>query len=299
MWFAVAVLAYLLLACVLVMDKIIVSDAKLPPAVYALYSTLPAGLFFLAYPFVGALRTHHMIVAVFSGLAFGVALLCLFQALSRGRASHIGPFGGAMIAVMVTLLSAYFLGERLSLGESAGVALLVTASIMLSFQKTHASAWQSGFAWAMLSSVCFAASHVSAKYLYAFYPFPTVLVWTKGTIGIIGLIILFFPGVRAFLRRQWTHAKKPFRGKRQLLLIIVDKILGFFGEMCVQYAILLGSVTLVNAMAGLQYVILFFLIALLTRFAPRAFREYATRREYIIQAIAVLLIATGSFLFAL
>lgn len=300
MWFFVAAISYFVLACVIVIDKKIVSGAKVMPSVYAAYSTLPAALFFLALPFVSFLAEAHLLLAISSGVSFGLALWSLFHALERSEASHIGPFGGALITVFVAILSWTFLGETLSVGKRTGVLVLVVASLLLSRQKRRVSERRGGFFWALLAALFFAVSHVSAKYLYGVYSFSTVLVWTKGTISIVGLIILAFPRVRHAIHTQWLNTR-PSRGARKspIQLVIMDKFLGFIGELGIQYAIMLGSVTLVNALIGLQYVFLFFLIVLLSRFAPRVFHEEITKREYVIQTIAVLLVAIGSASFVL
>jgi hypothetical protein len=67
----------------------------------------------------------------------------------------------------------------------------------------------------------------------------------------------------------------------------------------IQLAAALGSVTIVFALAGLQFVFLFILIILLTKFTPKLFKEYFTRTEVIIQSIAILLVVAGSVMLVL
>ena len=80
-------------------------------------------------------------------------------------------------------------------------------------------------------------------------------------------------------------------------IILGDKILGVVGVVLIQYAIALGSVTLVNALVGIQYALMFLLIFLLTKFAPRIFKEEFTKRELAIELIAIFFVVAGSGLF--
>jgi len=52
-------------------------------------------------------------------------------------------------------------------------------------------------------------------------------------------------------------------------------------------------------MVGIQFVLMFILIYLLTKFAPKVFQEYVTKRELAVQTIAIILVMVGSGLFVL
>jgi hypothetical protein len=75
--------------------------------------------------------------------------------------------------------------------------------------------------------------------------------------------------------------------------------LSVIGIVLVHYAIAIGRVTLVNALEGVQYVFMFILIYLSTKFWPRVFKEYFTKRELLIETIAIVLVAAGSVLFVM
>ena len=294
MWFLVAIIGYFLLAIVLLLDKIIVSESRVRPIVYTFYSTIIALPSLAVVPFLGNLSTEHWGVAILSGFTFGLGLWGTFHALEHDEASHIGPFGGALIAVSIALLSFFVLRETLSYGQVAGVTILVFASLLLSYEKTRGKAFHRGFFWAIIAAVFFAVSHVSAKYLYELYPFALVLFATKGTVGFLGILCFFSSDVRQALRFVSTKKKKNLKQRHPFFLVACDKVVGIAGVILIQYAVSVGSVTLVNALAGVQYILLFFLVVFFTRFFPRIFREYITKREYAVQLIAVLLAALGS-----
>ncbi len=296
MWFFIALLGYLLLAIVMILDKVIVSESRVSPIVYTFYSTIIVLPILVAAPFLGRLSVVEWGWATFSGIAFGFALFATFLALEQDEASHVGPFSGALITTSIAMLSFLFLNEVLSRGQTIGVLVLVISSLLLSYEKTkNGRVFHVGFLWATLAAFLFAVSHVSAKYLYDLHPFALVLFATKGTAGLVGLVCLFSSRVRKVLQGSSPSRQKGLKRRHPLSLVAIDKILGIVGVVLIQYAIATGSVTLVNALAGLQYIFLFFLVVVCTRFFPSIFQEYITKKEYRIQTIAVVLAAIGSF----
>jgi uncharacterized membrane protein len=302
MWITIALIGYLLLGIVAILDKLILTKSINKPVVYAFYANIVMFGALLAWPFSGELlKGIDWWWAVVSGVAFGFGILTLFLATKDGEATHIAPFNGAVISIAVYWLSAEFLQEKLTTAQIAGIIVLLFASFLLSFEKSAKhKGFHWGFVWAALSGVFFAISHVSAKYLYEIYPFWTGFVWTRATTGLAALPLLFFPAVQNSLLGKNNHKKAKTAGKRHASLIfIVDKILAVVSVVFIQYAAAIGSVTIVNALAGAQYVFMFIAVFLLTKFAPKLFREYFTKREIVVEMIAIVLVVIGSIFFVL
>lgn len=305
-WFIIALIGYFLLALVFVLDKLILTKSLGKPVVYTFYSTIFMFGALLAWPFgVEMLRSvEHWVAALVSGVGFGFGMWAMFVAVKQGEASHINPFIGAMITMATYLFSSFFLSETLTPLQLWGMVVLVLASVLLSLEKSSShKGFHRGFVWAILAGILFAASHVSAKYLYELYPFLTGFVWTRATTGLVGLICLLYPSVRrSFGRNQKNSAQKKdvpkTFGKRHVVSIVVsNKVLSVLGVVLIQWSIALGSVTLVNAMSGLQYVLMFVLILLLSKFAPKVLREYFTKKELAVQTVAIVLVVIGSAMF--
>ncbi len=299
-WFLVAILGYTLLAIVFILDKFIVSNSA-KPAVYAFYSSIVMVVALLALPFTGwgFLQGLDWCWAIVSGVAFGLGLWTLFVAVKKGEASHINPFNGAIITILIYFLANLFLGEQLTSLQVGGMIILFFASILLSFEKTRVhSGFHMGFVWAIVSGLFFAISHVSAKYLYGVYPFWTALAWSKATAGLVGLGLLLLPSVRAIFKQK-NKKQQMNTNKRSALIIIFNKIFSVVANLLIQYAMAIGSVTLVGAMSGLQYIFMFVFIYLLTKFLPKLFKEYFTKREIAVEIIAIILVAIGSIFFVL
>lgn len=67
---------------------------------------------------------------VLSGLATGLSWLCYFRALQLGPASRVAPIDKLSVALVI-LLSALFLGERLTWGKALGGGLIVAGAIVI------------------------------------------------------------------------------------------------------------------------------------------------------------------------
>lgn len=297
-WFIVALVGYILLAVVFVLDKFILTKSVESPIVYTFYSTIFMAAALLAYPFgVQSLSGVDWSIAVLSGTSFGFALWTMFIALRHGEASHITPFVGAIISVATFIGGSLFLQEQLSFQQLCGIIVLVGASLLFSFEKSEAhSGIHRGFAWAALSGILFAVSHVSSKYIYESYSFLTGLVTTKATVGLVGFITLCFPIVRASFRKQPKKEKKKKEKQYMVPIVISNKIIGVIAVLLIQYAISLGSVTIVNAMSGIQYVSMFLLIYLMSKRFPKIFHEYFTKKELATEVCALALVLVGSVL---
>lgn len=304
-WFAVALLGYAALAVTFVLDKFILTESVSQPVVYTFYSTIFMLGALLAVPFgVELLVGWEWAIAIASGLGFGFGLWFMFIGVKSGEASHVNPFVGAVTTVGTFGLAAAFLGESLTSGQQLGTLILCIAVFLLSFFTEQGKlAIQSSFGWGVLAGLAFAISHVAAKYLYEVYPFLTGFVWTRATIGLVGIFCLFFPAVwRSFQKKEVATTQQPALqfGKRYAIAIVVsNKVLGVVGTVLIQVAIAIGSVTLVNALVGLQYAFMFVIIYLFSRFAPQLFKERFTRFELITETLAILLVVVGAGLFVL
>ncbi len=296
-WFFLSLFGYFLLAIVFVLDKIILTKSVSKPVVYTFYSTVFLLAAFFAWPFgVEMLAPFDLLIALVSGITFGLGMLTMFVAVKKGEASHINPFIGGTITVATYILSFLFLGETLTGFQVGGVLLLVFASLLLSFEKSRAhNGFHVGFLWGVAAAILFAFSLVTAKYLYEGYPFLTGLVWSRGTAGIFGLLLLISPAVRQTFRRHGRKKiQKTFGKQHAMSIVATNKILSIVGVVILHYAIAIGSVTLVNAMAGVQYVFMFCMIYFFTKMLPKVLREYFTKREATVEIVGLALVIMGS-----
>lgn len=67
---------------------------------------------------------------VLSGLATGASWLCYFRALKIGEAARVAPIDKLSV-VLVAIFGVLFLGERLSLVNTVGVALIAIGAVLV------------------------------------------------------------------------------------------------------------------------------------------------------------------------
>jgi len=287
------------------MDKYLLSSAKIQPVLYTFYSAIfvlplllliPFGVNFLHTPFDWS-------VAVLSGLSFAFALWTMFLGFEKSEISHIGPLVGAATPLFVLLFSNVFLLEILTTRQLIASGLLIVGSLLVSFEKSkQQSGLHLGLVWGILAGLLFAISHVSAKYIYGHYDFYSGFVWTRAATGLLGLVLLLHPIVYRSLFKTSVLDKVKNKllsvkaKKDNIILVVVNKILGSVGVVVVQYAVAIGSVSLVNALNGLEYALLIILVLLLSKFWPKKFKEYYTVGEIILETLAVVVIAAGLIL---
>lgn len=298
MWLLVAMLGNTALAVVGIMEKYILTKSVSKPIIFVFYSTIFVLPFFLLLPFgikMPDAQIDYLIFAV-SGFCFAFGLWTMYIGIQKSEISHIGPLIGAAAPLFILFLSRIFLGEKLSGHSLLAVGVLILGSLVISFNANHGHRWwHRGLEWGILSGVLFAASHVAAKYAYDAYGFYNGFVFTKLPLGIFGVALLLSPSVRSiFQKRKIVSSKNT--NKKQRNLIIIDIGLGVVATVLLQYAMHLGSVSLVNALAGAQYAILIILVALISKFFPSILKETFTKKEIIQKATAVSIIGFGLFL---
>jgi len=303
MWLLIALIGYFILAAVNILDKFILENKIKDSAIFVFYSTAILLPIFLLIPF-GVVFLHGIfdwLIALLSGLAFFLALWAMFICFQKSEVSHAGPLVGAITPVFVFILSIYFLGDSFGSKTLLAIACLVGGLLLIAREKSEKNnGWHLGIAWGVLSGFLYAVSHVSAKYIYNDYGFFSGLVWTRGAIAIFGLLLLFRHSIRRklltgvqeifyFFRR--SHKQKKVNIGHSV--IIINRLGALVGVFLIQWAIALGDVTIVNAIAGFQYAVLILAVFYLTKYAPKFFREKITSREVVFQSIAILIIAVG------
>jgi transporter family protein len=70
---------------------------------------------------------------ILSGLATGSSWVCYFRALKLGDAARVAPVDKLSV-VLVALFGSIFLGEKLSMANWAGVALIGAGAILVTYK---------------------------------------------------------------------------------------------------------------------------------------------------------------------
>lgn len=81
----------------------------------------------------GAISGRSWTFLVLSGLATGLSWICYFRALKLGNAAQVAPIDKLSV-VMVAIIAAVFLGEKLSMVNWIGVALIAAGAVLVAVQ---------------------------------------------------------------------------------------------------------------------------------------------------------------------
>ncbi len=295
MYILIAVFGYLFLAVTNIFDKFILTKAVKSTALFVFYSTALVTPILLLIPFGAGFLNGYFdwLMAIGGGVFFVLALWAMYKGFQDNDISHAGPLVGASTPFFVLIFSHFFLSETMTFWHFVGVCILIFGSLLISFEKIRKHfIIRKAMLWIILAGFLYAISHVCSKYIYDIYGFYSGLVWTRGFMGLAGLLLLFNSSVRSslFKKEKKENINSP---KSQFLLVFSSRILAVIAVILIQYAIAVGSVTIVNALAGVQFAFLVLLVVFLTKFAPRLFKEKFVSGELKTELIAVVIIAIG------
>lgn len=299
-----AVSGYFILAVDTILDKFLVANARVKPAVVVFYGALTLLPILAAVPlgWVAMIATRlDLLVAIISGVSFVLGWWAMYQGFEYHEASHLGPLIGAATPFFVIIISAMFLPEALTRLQYIAVALLIIGSLVISYEVTRRGrGWPIGMLWGVAAGCLYAISSLTAKYIFSRYGFWSGLVWSKGTAGITAVFLLAHPDVLRNIRdsiKKFFLRSRPAADQRRVSFDIIifgtNRMLGLVGTGLVQFALFLGSPTIVNGLAGVQYALLILMVMALSWLFPRLFKEDYTRGEIIQEAMAVMIIAAG------
>lgn len=282
-WLLYALLAHVMNAGVFVVDKsLLATESKISsPIKYAAWSGVLAGGAIFLLPFAWVPPTWTVISwSLLAGVCWVGALWFSFSALKAGEPSVVVPLTGSAVPIFTWLIAVIFLGERLSGQILLALLMLVLGGAVLSLRLSKAARINSSvLAWAVISGMFYAIYFAAVKYVYIIFPFfLPAFAYTRLGVGLAGLALLIW-----LMRRP---AEKPLLKIRKnskkftvyiIAALVVSKGFGMMALILQNYAISLGSVTVVNALQGTQYLFLLGLAALVSRYYPRLWKEEYSR----------------------
>jgi len=270
MYLILALIGHLINALVVISDKAFVQKLYPHPKVLTFFATSGGVFFFFLFPWF-LLPAPFLVVgaAILSGILVAPALVLFFSAMQKEEVSRVVPAIGTFTAFFTFALSYFILGERLSgyvflafIFLLAGGALIEAHSFKHLFSKKL-------FLLEISSGILFAATYVLQKYAFEGTNDVSAFLWARlGSAG-VAFLFLFDKEIRGHLMPKRLKAI----GSAKIELYIASRVLAGIAPLIILMAISLGSVSIVNALQGVQFVLLFFLALLFSRFWPSIFRE--------------------------
>jgi drug/metabolite transporter (DMT)-like permease len=290
-WLAIAIIGYFFNAVSITINKALLSR-DLPSASTVTFLIALLGLIVVVLiPFGVTMASGTvLLVSLVVGLTFVGAMYAMFYALKRGQASYVPIFIGALQPIFVFLLARAFLEEMLTRNQFIGFLLLTLGGIVIAMQKMKNKRYI--YLIAILSSALFAITFAATKWVFEATDFINGFFWTR--------LLAFFSALLLLLS---SHCRKEIFGvlkrkdKKKNTMAAIEftaaQITGGISFIMIYYAFSIGSVTLVNALQGIQYAFIFLLVEPLGYFFPKLWKEDLTKAAIIRKIIAILIVFFG------
>lgn len=291
-WIFIALGGYLLLAFTGVADKFLVSKVVKAPIAYAFYTAITGPFSLLLIPFgAQVLNFHDFLVAILAGVCFIAGIYHSYSAIAHSSVSRVVPIQGGLIPFFSFLFAYLILGESLTLLQSWAFLFLVIGSVLISLRKESGKWTSKAFAYAAMSSGFFALTSVLTKYIFVQSNYISGLVWPS-----LGFIIPI-PFILAFKKNRVAIFNAPKEaGVKNTALYYASRFSGTVGGFLQKYAVSVSSVTLVNALAGTQFLFLLILTSLFSIYFPKILKERINAEIIALKLTAIVFISCGLFL---
>ncbi len=297
-WLLIAISAHFIFALVFIVDKFLLSKTALQPAAYAFYVGLLGIVALALAPFgFGLLPTSQILISFLAGFLFVLAILFFYQSVQIGEISRVAPIVGGAVPLFTLFFSYFFLAERLTGIQFIAFFLLVVGGVIMLWPRRKPALVKAPLSkrlfLALLAGLFFAGSFVLSKFIYTEQSFINGFIWIRigGFLG--AWLLLFWPKVRQSIFQASRVVKFKVGG-----LAAANKVLSALSYLLLNYAIALGSVTLVNALQGVQYAFLLIIALFLSKKFPQILREQISNGVITQKVMAICLIGFGLVILA-
>lgn len=309
LWITLVVVAQIILACVALVDKYIVSSntVVLRPFTYTfwisilssgtvlvfMFSWIPIPIDGIAIPSFANIEKLTIVTFALSlaaGYTFFTALLSMFTALKSSDASDVVPVVGAINALFTFILGYYFFNTLLPHNFLIGMLFLVSGTVLTSSLRFDRQTMFSVFH----AGIMFSFHYLVLKELFILTNFDSGFFWSRMGIVAIALSMLLIPYYYKKVMARSHRAKK-----RDSVLLIGNKLLGGIASILMLMAVDAVDINLISlpqALGGLQYLFLLGFSACCGRYISKDWGENVTTRDIVQKAISIPLIVLGFFL---
>jgi transporter family protein len=178
----------------------------------------------------------------------GIAWLYYYKALEKGSVSIVGTITAAYPTVTV-LLAWMFLGEKLLPLQYAGIAVIILAGLLITYQKDTSTAYGPGDRWILHAGVTFLLWGVaSAIFKAAFNAAGADTISFFVHNALMFSLVLVPYGLKDTRGKSWGTRK-------ELALAMIPVTLFCIGDLALFRAIELGPASIVTPLSGLYPIV--------------------------------------------
>lgn len=295
----IAVIAYALNAGALLVDKVLIRTTVPNPVVYTFYVNLLQLLVVLLIPFgFSPTLSTPTYFAIASGAIGILAFYTYFSSLKINEVSVVGPVVGTFNPLFALLLGGLFLGQLLSTQQYLAFFVLLIGTFILTW-----NFWKRGlglnrkFLWMLASGFFFGLSYVLLREAFLGTTFLNGFIISRISAGGFALLFLLFPEVR----KQIFHIERESHGvtsKTTLLLLGAGQVMGAISVTLITFGVSLASPALVNALFGVQYLVILVVSIILAQRNPQLLDEPLSKSAIYRKAAGAGVISLGLYLLA-
>ena len=298
MWLFFALAAYVLFAAATVTDKYLLARPIPDARVYAFYTGVLGVFLFVLAPFGLEYPSHAIVfLGIFAGILFSTALLLFFYALRIGEVSRMGISLGGLIPLFTLFFIYLWTRELPSALQFAAFGVLVAGSFIVIFERlSHPIHNLQKISLIFSSSVLFGLYFALIKFLFEAQSFISVIVWTKVGAVLFAVALLFSPTVRKMIFEHKKSLPKKIR-----TIFVAKSVAGGVGALLQHAAVStarIGEVSLVGALQGVQFALVFFIAVFLTRKFPGIVKEKIDKEAILVKSLGTGLIVAGIIILA-
>jgi drug/metabolite transporter (DMT)-like permease len=302
LWILIILSSYFLFSLTQLGDKYILAGPPNPKN-YSFYNGLLGISALVLIPFVGfsVPGFSQIVLGLFAGSLFILAIFVLYQALEKFEVSRVVPAIGGILPLFTLVLVYIFSGGRESLDFLSFMAFvfLILGSILITFEKEKKVSFKS-LPLSILAALLFSLTFIFSKYVYLAQPFWSGFILMRMGGFLTALCFLFFKDVRKEIFNP-PAGKQAFSGKTGIVFLI-NKVLGAGAFVLQNWAIALvplSSLAFINALEGTKYLFLLILTSVISVKMPAIIKENISTKIIRQKIIAVFLIGTGLLILAL
>ena len=294
-WYIPALLASILWAVVVIVDKFVLTHHIKDAYSYQLFLTItfipPLLILFFCSSFHESMLLYLLILVL--GIIFGLAFVLYNKALLVEEVSRVTPLF-YLAPLFVLILSALFLGEHLPTRRYIGIGLMVLSAILVSFRWPERKSFSVSPALFMMLflDLLIAGKDVIAKFLFSYIDYWTYLFWfVLGNI-VVRPFLLLHPNIK----RRFIADIKSLQ-PRIYLLCFVNSALAWLGYVLYFDAISRTYVSLVSAIPSTQPFFVFIFAIVLGVFYPELIKENISEKSSVlVKGSATVMILVGAYL---
>ena len=299
MWLFLALAAYFLFAAATITDKYLLARPIPDARVYAFYMGI-LGIFVLALAPLGIETQNILLIflGILAGIIYTAALFLFFSAIRIGEVSRVGISIGGLIPIFTLIFVYIWTRELPSTVQLAAFFVLMTGSFVIIFERFIRLVHNlKRFGFVVVASLLFGLYFALAKFLLQEQSFISVIVWTRVGAVFISLFFLLSPTVRKII---FAHKKSP--PKKVGAIFLVKNAAGGAAAFMQHASIAIArtsEVSLISALQGVQFALVFLGAVFLTKKHPGIVKEEIHKEAVVIKSLGTALIVLGILILAI